>query len=307
MSDALRTSQLTKIYNDKEAVSAVSMNIKKGEIYGLLGLNGAGKTTIMRMITGLARPDGGTIEIFGESIATGVLEPLKRLGSMIEQPIFYDHLTAKANLEIHCEYMGFYDKEAIDEALLLVGLEGVGERCVQDFSLGMKQRLGIARAIVCRPEFLILDEPLNGLDPLGIRELRELLRKLNKESGMTILISSHILQVIEQLADTIGVMQRGKLIKEIPMAFIRSKLSEYIEVWTTDSKKATFVLEEKLHISNYKVMDDHTIRIYEARISAVELSKTLIGHEVGIEALSTKKMTLEAYVMMLLQGSELDA
>jgi ABC-2 type transport system ATP-binding protein len=166
----------------------------------------------------------------------------------------------------------------------------------------MKQRLGIARAISTRPELLILDEPSNGMDPLGIHQLRDLFHILCKEYGMALLISSHILQEIEQLADTIGIINHGKLIEEVSMEAVRGQHSEYIEVVTTDGKKAAFIIEDKLGLSNFKVMDDRTIRIYQSEVSPVELSKVLILNDVGIEALNKKKTTLEEHFLKLIQA-----
>ena len=193
------------------------MHVKKGEIYGFLGSNGAGKTTIMKMITNLIKPTSGSIEIFGETLTHNSYDVLKRMGTIIEYPIFYEKLTAKEILDLHCEYMGYYDKKEIDYVLDLVKLTNTGEKPVKDFSLGMKQRLGIARAIITKPELLILDEPINGLDPIGIKEIRELLKMLCKEYGITIIISSHILGEIEQIADTIGIIHNGRLIRELPI------------------------------------------------------------------------------------------
>jgi len=217
MTYIVKTNQLTKVYEGKEVVSAVNMNVKKGEIYGFLGPNGAGKTTVMKMLTNLTKPTSGDVEIFGERLTDRSYELLKRMGTIIEYPIFYEKLTARETLELHCEYMGYYNKQEIAHVLNLVKLTNTEEKRVKDFSLGMKQRLGIARAIITKPELLILDEPINGLDPIGIKELRELFKMLCTEYGITIIISSHILGEIEQLADTIGVIKEGRLITEVTM------------------------------------------------------------------------------------------
>lgn len=205
MTYILKTSQLTKTFKGKEVVSGVNMHVKKGEIYGFLGPNGAGKTTIMKMITNLIKPTSGEIEIFGEKLTDTSFEVLKRMGTIIEYPIFYDNLTAKENLDFHCEYMGYYDKKPIDHAIELVKLHNIDNKKVKEFSLGMKQRLGIARAISTRPELLILDEPINGLDPIGIKELRDLFKLLCREYGITLLVSSHILAEMEQMSDTVEI------------------------------------------------------------------------------------------------------
>ncbi|MBS4190553.1 ABC transporter ATP-binding protein [Bacillus sp. FJAT-49705] len=307
MTYILRTTQLTKSYMGNEVVSNVNMKIKKGEIYGFLGPNGAGKTTIMKMITNLVKPTSGEIELFGEKLMNQSYHLLGRMGSIIENPIFYDKLTARKNLELHCEYMGFHNKQAIDEALVLVHLKNIDEKPVKDFSLGMKQRLGIARAIVTKPEFLILDEPINGLDPVGIKEIRDLFKMLSKEYGITILVSSHILGEIEKVADTIAVINQGKLIEEVTMEHIREKNSEYIELATNDYKKTAYLLEHQLKIVNFRVIDNYFIRVYESDVSLGELSKMLILNDVVIESIHKKESSLEDYFLSLLNRGGISA
>ncbi len=226
----LKTTQLTKAFNQVEVVKNINMNVKRGEIYGLLGPNGVGKTTVMKMIMNLVKPTAGEIELFGRVLENDSFDVLKRISAIIEYPVFYDKLTARENLELHCDYMGYPNKEGINQALELLKLKGTNQKMVKEFSLGMKQRLGIARAIVTKPEILILDEPINGLDPEGIRETRELLKRLSKESGITIIISSHILGEIEQIADTIGVLSKGKLLEEVSMDHVRYMNTAYIEI-----------------------------------------------------------------------------
>lgn len=307
MNYILRTTNLVKKFGDKEVVTDVNMNIKKGEIYGFLGPNGAGKTTIIKMIVNLVKPSSGEIEIFDEKLNYKSYETLKRIGSIIEYPVFYDKLTAKENLELHCEYMGYYDKSAIDKAMDLVNLKGIENKAVKNFSLGMKQRLGIARAIITRPEFLILDEPINGLDPIGIKEIRNLLKMLSKEYGITILISSHILGEIEQIADTIGIINNGKLIEEVTMDSIREQNTEYVEIVTKECTRASYILENDLNISNFKIIDNTLIRIYDLKLAQKDISKTLILKGIEIEAINKKKSSLEDYFLKLLNGGKLSA
>lgn len=303
----LKTTNLTKTFKDKNVVSNVNMNIKKGEIYGFLGPNGAGKTTIMKLITNLVKPTEGEIEIFGEKLTNTSYEVLKRMGTIIEYPVFYDKVTGRDNLELHCEYMGYHNKEAIDKALDLVDLKDIENKAVKDYSLGMKQRLGIARAILTKPELLILDEPINGLDPIGIKDMRNLLRMLNKEYGMTILISSHILSEIEQIADTIAVINNGRLVEEVSMEEIRGEKSEYIEIVTKDCSKAAFVLENNLNITNIRVEENTLIRIYDLGLSQNEISKALILNDVNIEAINKKNNSLEDHFLKLLKDGERNA
>lgn len=307
MSYVLKTNQLTKVFEGKEVISGVNMHVKKGEIYGFLGPNGAGKTTIMKMITNLIKPTSGDIEIFGEKLTDTSYDVLKRMGTIIEYPIFYDKLTAKENLYLHCEYMGYYDKKGIEHALDLVNLHNVENKKVKDFSLGMKQRLGIARAILTKPELLILDEPINGLDPIGIRELRDLFKMLCKEYGITLLVSSHILGEMEQMADTIGVIQNGKLIKEVSMKSINGKQTEYIEIQVQDVKRAAYILENKLSITNYKIMSESMIRVYEMTATQQAISKTLIMNDVEIESINKKHSSLEEYFLNLVNGEGIHA
>lgn len=307
MSSILRTTQLTKVFQGREVVSNVNMNIKQGEIYGFLGPNGAGKTTIMKMITNLVKPTGGEIEIFGEKLTAKSYHLLGRMGTIIEVPVFYDRLKARENLELHCEYMGYYNKKSIDDALELVNLTNIDNKPVKDFSLGMKQRLGIARAIITKPELLILDEPINGLDPVGIKEIRDLFKMLSKEYGITLLVSSHILGEMEQMADTIGVINHGRLMEEVAMDRVRERNTEYIELIVSDSKKAAFLLSDQLNLTNFKVIDEHTLRVYDTRTAQNEMTKVLVVNDVMIESIHKKNSSLEDYFLSLLNGGELSA
>ena len=298
----VKTNHLTKSFNGKEVISQVNMHVKKGEIYGFLGPNGAGKTTIMKMLTNLIKPTSGEIEIFGEKLTDTSYEVLKRMGTIIEYPIFYEKLTAKENLLLHCEYMGYYNKKGIDQALELVHLTGIEDKPIKDFSLGMKQRLGIARAITTKPELLLLDEPINGLDPIGIKEMRDLFKMLCKEYGITIFMSSHILGEIEQIADTIGIINNGRLIEEISMEKINGTHTEYIEIAVDSSIKAAFILENKLHLANFKVIDERMIRVYEQGVTQQDISKTLVMNDVAIESINKRNSSLEDYFLKQING-----
>ncbi|MBD8032695.1 ABC transporter ATP-binding protein [Solibacillus merdavium] len=307
MTYLVQTNRLTKVYGGKEVVSEVSMHVKKGEIYGFLGSNGAGKTTIMKLITNLIKPTSGHIEIFGETLTPKSYEVLKRIGTIIEYPIFYEKLTAQEILSLHCEYMGYYDKKEINQVLELVNLSHTEGKSVEDFSLGMKQRLGIARAIITKPELLILDEPINGLDPSGIKEIRDLLKMLCKAYGITIIISSHILGEMERIADTIGVIHNGRLISELSMDEVNLKHIDYIEMVVDDGKKAAFILENKLAIPNFKLVGESCIRIYETKLTQKVISKALIEHDVEIKEISMKTSSLEDYFLKLISGGEVNA
>jgi ABC-2 type transport system ATP-binding protein len=295
MDYVVQTRNLTKTFQGQDVVSDVTMNIRKGEIYGFLGPNGAGKSTIMKMLTNIFKPTQGEICLFGEPIKHDSYDFLKRIGSMIEYPIFYEKMTALENLELHCAYMGFHNKQAIREAFDQVGLENVENKLPKDFSIGMRQRLGVARAIITKPEFLILDEPINGLDPAGIKAMRKLFKMLNQEYGMTLFISSHMIGEIEQVADTIGIIKSGKLMEEASMATIKARTTEYIELVTSDQRKAAVVLHDKLGIGNFKVLDDQVIRIYATEVPQSAISKTLILEDINIEGMNKNRTTLEEY------------
>lgn len=289
----VQTNNLTKMFGSTEAVSHLNLHLKPGEIYGFLGPNGAGKTTVMKLISNLLKPTEGDIVIFGEKLKKNSYEILKRMGTIIEVPVFYDRMTGRENLEMHCIYMGYHDRKAVDNALEMVNLSAAGNKPVKDYSLGMKQRLGIARAICTKPELLLLDEPVNGLDPIGIKEIRSLFRMLAKEYGMTILVSSHILAEIELIADTIGVINHGRLLKEVSMESIRNEQSEYIEFLVSDTKKASFIIVDKLNISNFKVIDNEQMRIYSFTIPQSEITKVLLDNGVAVNGINRKNSRFE--------------
>ena len=299
MSYVLQTNQLTKTMGGKALVSNVNLHIKKGEIYGFLGPNGAGKTTVMKMITNLWKPDSGTIEIFGEVLTPKSYEVLKRMGSIIEFPTFYERLTGYENLKLHCEYMGYYHHGSIENALEMLELSDASQKQVRSYSLGMKERLGIARAMLCRPQLLILDEPTNGLDPAGMRQIRNLLKTLSSEYGTTIMISSHILSEIETIADMVGVIHQGRMAKEISMEDIQEMSLAYIELTVLQTKPAAFVLSEKLGLENFKIIEEGKIRIYDDRVSTQELAKVLTKNQVDVTELGKKAETLEDYFLKM--------
>ncbi len=299
MSYILQTSHLSKVIDGKEIVTDVNIHIKKGEIYGFLGPNGAGKTTVMKMITNLWKPTNGTVVLFGEALEDTSYEVLKRMGSIIEFPTFYEHMSGKENLQLHCEYMGYYNKGSIDEAMEMLDLADAANKPVKRYSLGMKQRLGIARAILCRPELVILDEPTNGLDPAGMKQIRDLFRMLCTEYGMTLMISSHLLPEIESIADTVSVINHGKMMKEISMKEIVETNTAYIELVVEDMKKASYVLAEKMQLSNFKIVDNSIIRIYERGTTTQKISKELMMNDVGITSISQHTETLEDYFLKI--------
>lgn len=299
MSYVLQTHRLTKTIGGRNIVEDVNLHVRKGEIYGFLGPNGAGKTTVMKMLTNLWKPTDGSIELFGTPLAPDSYGVLKRMGSIIEFPAFYEHMTGYQNLKLHCEYMGYYKHGSIEDALEMLDLKGAANKKVKTYSLGMKERLGIARAVLCRPELLILDEPTNGLDPAGMKQVRELLKALAVEFGMTVLISSHILSEVESIADTIGIIHHGRLVQEISMSEIEQRTLAYIAVTVADPKKAAVVLTDTVGASNFKIADHGEIRIYDSGISVQEVSKAFALQDVELFSLGKKVETLEDYFLKM--------
>ncbi|MEC2075827.1 ABC transporter ATP-binding protein [Metabacillus fastidiosus] len=230
---AVKVENLTKTFDGNEVIKNCNMNVQKGTIYGFLGVNGAGKTTVFKMLSGLLTPTMGNAQVLEMDVMSQRSEILRNIGTIIETPIFYDHLSATENLEIHLAYMEADDTD-IDSILAKVGLNNTGKQPVSKFSLGMLQRLAIARAIIHKPKLLILDEPINGLDPIGIREMRELFLDLVKNQGMTLLISSHILSEIEHIADTIGVIVNGTVIREVSLAEVKVEYPNGLEDYFMD-------------------------------------------------------------------------
>lgn len=299
MNYILQTNHLTKTIAGKDLVRDVGIHIKKGEIYGFLGPNGAGKTTVMKIITNLWKPSEGAVELFGEKVLPTSYEVLKRMGIMIEFPTFYEQMSGWENLKFHCEYMGFYHHGSIESALEMLDLSDVAHKPVKSYSLGMKQRLGIARAILTKPELLILDEPTNGLDPAGMKQIRDLFKMLCKEYGITIMISSHLLSEIDNIADTVGVINHGHMVKECSMKEISEMSTAYIELFVGDVKKAAYVLSDKFGLNNFKIVEENGIRIYEAGVNTPEITKELLANGVDMIAINKKSETLEEFFLKM--------
>ena len=300
----LKTTKLSKVYGSQVAVNNVDMTIRRGDIYGFIGKNGAGKTTLIRMIVGLIHKTSGDIEILGVSDGASIDKERKLIGSIVETPTFYGSMTAKENLEVSRLVRGIAGKEEIDEVLRLVGLEGTGKKKVKNFSLGMRQRLGIANALLGNPKILILDEPVNGLDPVSIVEIRELLKKINKERDITILISSHILGELSELATCYGIINNGKLIEEITAKELNEKCRQYIELVVNDAKEAVIVLEEKLGIVEYEVLPNNLIKIYSDLDKSGEINSVLTTNGIIVERIFLKGQNLEEYFLTKIGGGE---
>lgn len=298
----LKTYNITKKYGEQLAVDNVNMTIKKGDIYGFIGQNGAGKTTLIRLITGLIHKSGGEIELLGANEENELNKARTMVGSLIESPSFYTNMTARENLEVSRLVRNIPGKKCIDEVLELVGLKDVEKKKVKNFSLGMRQRLGIANALMGNPKLLILDEPINGLDPMGIVEIRELLKKINKEKDMTILISSHILSELSELATTYGIISNGKLIEEITAKQLSKKCRQYIDLKVDNTARAVILLERELGISDYEVLEDSNIKVFSNLDNVGEINSLLSRSGIIVESISVKGENLEEYFMNKVGG-----
>lgn len=298
----LKTYNITKKYGEQLAVDNVNMTIKKGDIYGFIGQNGAGKTTLIRLITGLIHKSGGEIELLGANEENELNKVRTMVGSLIETPSFYTNMTARENLEVSRLVRNIPGKKCIDEVLELVGLKDVEKKKVKNFSLGMRQRLGIANALMGNPKLLILDEPINGLDPMGIVEIRELLKKINKEKDMTILISSHILSELSELATTYGIISNGKLIEEITAKQLSEKCRQYIDLRVDDTARAVILLERELGINDYEVLEDSNIKVFSNLDNVGEINSLLSRSGIIVESISVKGENLEEYFMNKVGG-----
>ena len=300
----LKTNNLTKQYNKNVVLDNVNITIKKGDIYGLIGRNGAGKTTLMKIITTLASPTSGTFELFNTSSENDELfDNKKRVGSLIEYPAFYPNLSAYDNLKYYTIQRGIVDKNQINKVLELVNLTGTGKKKVKTFSLGMKQRLGIALAILNSPDFVILDEPINGLDPIGISELRDTFKKLS-DNGITLLISSHILSELYLLANEFVFLENGKLINELSKEELDLECSKCLVIKTDDSKKVSVLLEKELNTNNYKVINNEEIRVYDYTDDSDKVSDVLVNNKIKIKGFYESGISLEEYFKEIIKEAK---
>ncbi|MCB5236889.1 ATP-binding cassette domain-containing protein [Niallia circulans] len=302
----LRTNKLTKKYKDDFALENVNVSIKKGEIYGFIGQNGAGKSTLLRLVTGLAFPSSGSIELFGNANLNELTDAQKRMGAIIENPALFLNMSAYENLEVHRLQKGIPGNECIPKTLELVGLADTGKKKAKNFSLGMKQRLGLGIALLSDPELLILDEPTNGLDPMGIVELRELIKKLNREKGLTVLISSHILSELHQVATSFGIIHKGKLLEELSAKELDEKCRQHLRIKVDQPSKGAIVLEDTLSTTDFEVMPDGTMKLYHYLDSVRAVSRALTNNGLVIEHLSQNGDSLESYFTKLVGGAEHD-
>ncbi len=304
--DVLKIKNLSKKYHNSLVVNNVNMDIKQGEIYGLVGKNGAGKTTMLRMITGLTMPSNGEIQMFGESSQQGLSEARTRTGAIIETPMFFPYLSAKKNLEYYRIQRGIVEKDIVEDVLKIVGLLDVGNKKFKNFSMGMKQRLGLALAVMTSPDLLILDEPINGLDPTGIVEVRDILLKLNREKNTTIIMSSHILSELSQLATTYGFIDKGEFIEQISAEDLKEKCKNYLSIKVDNTGKASALIEKEFGCNKYEVLNDNEIRLYE-KIDAPEiLSKIIVSNGIMLYSICQMGSKLEDYFINLIGGYKHD-
>lgn len=301
---AIETKMLKKIYGEQVAVNNVSLHIPKGHIYGLLGRNGAGKTSIMKLLLRLISATSGEVYIFGQPVINRERRLFKRIGAIIETPGFYSNLTGTENLEIFAKLRGVTKPHAVEHALELVGLPYRDKKLFGEYSLGMKQRLGIANAIMHDPDLLILDEPINGLDPIGIAEVREFIRKLSVKEGKTILISSHILSEVSMIADDIGILDHGVLLEEETMEELKKKNQKCTLIEVSDVGKVAHILETifSLSKSDYLIQGENQIKIFKTKMDNARIISELVHKEVGVSSFTEKDDTLEDYFKKITGG-----
>lgn len=298
----VQTKNLTKQYGTQKSVADLNIHIQRGRIYGLLGRNGAGKTTTMKMLLGLTAPTSGEVIIWGMQVRGNEKKLLPRIGSLIETPGFYPNLTATENLCIFAALRGVPNRHAIKDALDLVGLPYKDKKLFSQYSLGMKQRLAISLAIMHDPELLILDEPINGLDPIGIAEVRFFIRQLCKEKGKTILISSHILSEIALLADDIGIISNGELLEEESLSELEKRNSKYIHFILSDTAQAARILEETFCENHFTIQDDHSLRLYNLNLPVAKIVTAFVENGLDVSEAHTCEEILEDYFRKVIGG-----
>ena len=298
----IETKQLTKQYGTQKSVAELNIHVQRGRIYGLLGRNGAGKTTTMKMLLGLTQPTSGKVSIWGKSLSGNEKKLLPRIGSLIESPGFYPNLTGTENLRIFAALRGLKNQNAIQSALELVGLPYRDKKLFSQYSLGMKQRLAIALAVMHDPELLILDEPINGLDPIGIAEVRSFIRALCDERGKTILISSHILSEVALLADDIGIIDHGVLLEEEGFADLEAKSNKYVRFTVSDTNQAAEILRGVFHENQFTTQDSHTLRLDSSKISVAKIVVAFVQHGLEVSEAATVEESLEDYFKRVTGG-----
>lgn len=299
----LKTTQLSKLYGGQIAVDNIDMTIQRGETYGFIGENGAGKTTLLRMVTSLVKPSGGIIELFGGSDAKALQVARTRIGAMIETPSFFPKLTARDNLEYYRLQRGLPDAGEIDRVLHSVNLTETGKKPYHQFSLGMKQRLGLALAIMGNPEFLILDEPINGLDPTGMIEFRNIINRLRRESNITLLISSHLLSELAQVATKYGVIHNGRLLKEFTQTELDQQTRGYISVKVNNAPMAGCIIQKNLDTNQFEVCSQEEIRLFTFFDDPSVVTSLLSANGLRVYSSGEVKVSLEDYFISVIEAA----
>lgn len=302
----IETQGLTKKFGRNIGIENVDMHVKKGEIYGLVGKNGAGKTTIMKLLCGIIRPTEGKMTILGQEFSDTVVGAGERIGNILETPAFFPYLSARDNLEYYRKQKGIPNKQKVDELLKYVGLENAGKKTFKQFSLGMKQRLGFAYALLGEPDILILDEPTNGLDPQGIIRFRETIKKLAKEKEITVIISTHILSELSQLATVYGFIKNGHLVQEISAGEVAESCKHHLLIRVKEPLVAATILEEKFNTRNFEVIQDKGIKLFEYLDRPAEINEALVLGGAYVTGLQEVKGNLEEYYMNIM-GDEKNA
>lgn len=300
----IEAAQLTKRYRKACVVDKVSFQINRGGIYGLIGPNGAGKTTVMKMLGGLVFPTEGEIRLWGEGREKELARARERMSFMIETPYVKLNQSGEENLEKQRIQKGIPEKDRVSEVLELTGLQDAGRQKVKEYSLGMRQRLGIANALLGKPELMILDEPVNGLDPEGIVEVRELLLELNRKENMTILISSHILSELSQMCSDYLFLNRGRIIRNLKREELEEECHQYLTIHTDNDPLAVSILKERLHTDSFRIWEDGSIRLYDYLEEVAMVSRTLYENGVIPLRLGIEGRSLEEYYMELTGGEE---
>ena len=290
---AIETMALTKMYRDKAAVKNVTLKVREGEIYGFIGRNGAGKSTVLKMVSGLASPTEGEIRLFGKPVSDPAVR--RRLGVLIEAAGLYPNMTARQNAVMKAKCMGLADERSVDTVLKVTGLADTGRKKVKHFSMGMKQRLGVALALLGNPDLLLMDEPINGLDPEGIRELRQLILELHAE-GKTILISSHILGELSKIATSYGIIKDGELIEQISREELEEKCQDYFRIEVQDVQRALVMIQETFPDVQAEVSDARSMRLFGVRDGS-EVNQMLIENRVSVYESGFHHMDLEEYFL----------
>ena len=298
----IQTMGLSKRYKNKWAVNHLDLRVEQGDIYGFIGRNGAGKSTTLKLLCDLASPTQGQALVFGKPVRDPVAR--RRVGALIEQPGLYPDLSGRENLRLYATLLGLDSPgRQVEETLGTVGLDPQEKKPVRHYSMGMKQRLGVAMALLGGPDLLLLDEPINGLDPEGIREMRELLLRLNREQGLTILVSSHILGELSKIATRYGILQQGRMAEQITAGELEQKCADYLRLRADQPQKAAALLERELRLTRWEMRPEGELRIYEA-VDGRTVGQLLSRAGIAVEEMSLHRQDLEGYFLERMGGEK---